>query len=492
MLDLLDKNAILTLYKHGIPKKKIASQLGISRKTVIKYIKEDEELNRELLEQEAGSVEQHEIMEKIAGKPQSKAKNKRKSRRKYTDEIDKKIDAILEDEKRKDKIYGKNHKIGRTAKDIYQMLIEDGHDIAYSTVCLRLREKRDKKPKNTFIKQRYEPGYRAEFDFGERKITIAGKVQKVYIAVICSAATNYREFYVYHNSKKEVFVDALVRFFNRIGVYETMVFDNMKNVVKKFVGKNLRELTDTVLTLSNYYGFEIVLTNPYSGNEKGSVEVSVKTICHDLFANRDQFESWEELINYVREVKKKMNEDKDINKEIPYLNTSKPPFEAAVINERRVNSYGFIRDDNNDYSVPEVFEGAMVTVKRYPHTIEIFYRGELITKHDRIYGVNEYSVKLEHYLKTMLRKPGALVNSVALDQVPKLKQLYSTNYSENPKEFLEILMDNKDKMDTDELYEILIRKGKISIDAENRSRIEEESENQLSSVSAIFYGGQNE
>ena len=187
-----------------------------------------------------------------------------------------------------------------------------------------------------------------------------------------------------------------------------------------------------------------------------------------------------------------MNEDKDINKEIPYLNTSKPPFEAAVINERRVNSYGFIRDDNNDYSVPEVFEGAMVTVKRYPHTIEIFYRGELITKHDRIYGVNEYSVKLEHYLKTMLRKPGALVNSVALDQVPKLKQLYSTNYSENPKEFLEILMDNKDKMDTDELYEILIRKGKISIDAENRSRIEEESENQLSSVSAIFYGGQNE
>ena len=70
MLDLKTKNTILTLHKRGQSKSEIARLLGISRVTVIKYIREDEELNRELQKTEAGSVEHHEIMEKIAGKPQ--------------------------------------------------------------------------------------------------------------------------------------------------------------------------------------------------------------------------------------------------------------------------------------------------------------------------------------------------------------------------------------------------------------------------------------
>lgn len=492
MLDQLEKNTILTLYKKGYPKTEIAKIVGRSRKTVIKYIKEDEDLNRELLEQEEGSVEYHAIMDKIALKPQSKAANKKKKRTKYTEEVRQAIEEILEDEERKNKTYGESHKLKRTAKDIHQILEERGFDISYGTVCLRLRERRLEKAKKVYIKQEYELGERCEYDYGERTITIGGRKKKVYIAVICSAANNYRDFYVYNNQKKEVFIDSLVRFFKRVGVYRQVVFDNMKNVVKRFVGKNERELSETILSLSNYYGFEIVLTNPYSGNEKGSVEASVKKTAHDLFANKDEFESWEELIEHVREVKEQMNKDIDIEAEIACLDTSKPPYEAAVINERRVNKYGFIRDEKNDYSVPERYVGAIVTVKRYPHSVEIFFKGKLISRHNRIDGENESSVKLEHYLETMLRKPGALANSTALGQLPKLKSLFKSNYSDNPREFLEILIDNKDKMDSEELCELLSRGGRIGRDTENKSRIEEESQNQLDSVSTLFKGGRDE
>ncbi|KAJ72897.1 hypothetical protein M222_2097 [Enterococcus faecalis AZ19] len=46
----------------------------------------------------------------------------------------------------------------------------------------------------------------------------------------------------------------------------------MRNVVKRFVGPHEKELNDTLVKLALYYRFELVVTNAFSGHEKGHVE----------------------------------------------------------------------------------------------------------------------------------------------------------------------------------------------------------------------------
>ena len=73
--------------------------------------------------------------------------------------------------------------------------------------------------------------------------------------------------------EKKNFLDSLIAFFEEIeGVPKTVVFDNMRNVVSKFVYGGAKEYTEDILKISNYYGFKIVTTNPRRGNEKGHVE----------------------------------------------------------------------------------------------------------------------------------------------------------------------------------------------------------------------------
>lgn len=488
MITQAEKYTILTLARKGYTKTKIAELLGLSRTTVTKYIKRDRELRESLEQAEVGSVEYHLITEEIVGEPVYKGKYKERKKLKYTQEIDDRIEEIMEDERRKDKTYGPGHKLQRTAKQIYEMLIEEGFDISYPTICKAVKKKRNKR-RETFIKQEYDYGERVEFDFGERKITIGGEVRKVYLAVMTSPASKYRDYYVYLNSKTAVFLDAQVRFFERVGgVYESVVYDNMKNVVKRFVGKNERELTRSVLNLAGFYRFDIVLTNPYHGNEKGSVEASVKAVSQELFAKRDTFDSFEEVVDYVRESKNWINKDCKIEEEKKCLRPNRGNYEVGIIEEKRVNKYAFVRVDHNDYSVPEEYNGALVTAKLYPLSVEFFYRGRLIAKHKRLEGENKTSVLLEHYYNTMLRKPGAIQHSLALKQAPQLRLLFEKYYTNNPKQFLEILIDNKDLCDVDELC-ALLSSGQII--EKDQSLLEERSKNQLTEVVSLF-GGNNE
>ncbi len=84
------------------------------------------------------------------------------------------------------------------------------------------------------------------------------------------------------------FLESHALFFEKIqGVYRTMVYDNMKVGVKKFIGRTEKEPTDELLKLSLYYGFNFRFCNAYSGNEKGHVERSVDYIRHKAFCDKD-------------------------------------------------------------------------------------------------------------------------------------------------------------------------------------------------------------
>ena len=272
MKNLLDKAAIIKLKQEGLSNRGVARTLGIDKKTVNKYWNEYKE-NIQKLNETTNIVEISEIQENITSAPKYNSENR--NRRKVTPEFLNALEKILEDEEKKVKILGTN-KQALTKQQIFELLKKQGFTLSYSTVVLEMR-RITSSGNECFIRQDYDFGDRLEYDFCEVKLVINGITKKYYIAVLSSPAGNFRWCYLYDNCKKDVFLDSHVKFFEMIGgVWKEVVYDNMRNVVSKFIGRNEKELNEDLVKMSLYYGFDINVTNAFSGNEKGYVEGSVK------------------------------------------------------------------------------------------------------------------------------------------------------------------------------------------------------------------------
>lgn len=239
------------------------------------------------------------------------------------------------------------------------------------------------------------------------------------------------------------------------GVWKEVVYDNMRNVVSKFIGRNEKELNEDLVKMSLYYGFDINVTNAFSGNEKGYVEGSVKYLRNQIFAKNYKFSTVEAAIEYMESILIKLNEGSKIEEEKLYLKVTKPPLELAQIKESTVNKYGFIQIENNFYSVPEYLVGMKVTSKIYYNKILVYSNYEFVCEHQKIDGEKKISADIRHYLKTLYRKPGALKNSYVLKSNPTLKTIYYKYYTQKSKEFIQIIQENKEKNDK-EIEKILI------------------------------------
>lgn len=156
------------------------------------------------------------------------------------------------------------------------------------------------------------------------------------------------------------------------GVQKEVVYDNMRNVVSKFIGKSEKELNEDLVKMSIYYGFDINVTNAFSGNEKGYVEGSVKYLRNKIFAENYKFPSEDSVIEYMESRLMKLNENSKIEEEKRNLKPTKPPLELANIRKSLVNKYSFVQIENNFYSVPEYLVGLNVTSKIYYNLRQLY------------------------------------------------------------------------------------------------------------------------
>ena len=286
----MEKYEIINLKQKGWSNRRISRELGISRNTVKKYWNDYND-NLLKLSKEKERSRQSEIIEEIISKTNYDSSNRKA--RKYNEEIDNYLEKILEDEKKKKERLGAN-KQQLTGTQIYELVKAKGFDIGESTIRNKLREKRSQQAE-CYIRQEYEYGERFEYDFGEVKLQINNEITKGFIAVLTAPASGFRWAYLYHNSKMDVFLDSQVRFFEMLkGSFKEGVYDNMRNVVTKFIGRNEKQINEELLKIATYYGFEINVTNCFRGNEKGNVEEAVKYIRNKIFATRYEFSSFKE------------------------------------------------------------------------------------------------------------------------------------------------------------------------------------------------------
>lgn len=343
-------------------------------------------------------------------------------------------------------------------KDIYQYVKEKGYSLSYSTVK-RLIDIQEKRHYEAFIRQEYQPGEVCEFDWGTVKLNINNTGYDSYqMAVFTPAFDNYRYALLFKSQDTAAFQEAHAEFFTHCkGSYKTMVYDNMRVAVRKFVGFTEKEPTDGLLQLSIYYGFKFRFCNIARGNEKGHVERSVEYVRRKVFSKpgKDCFDSLEDANRYLIQECLRINSEKISDGTVPlegfreeqkYLIPEMPKFESCIYSENRVDKYATVTVRQNHYSVPDIYVGKIVSIKLYSSKLIIYHENTQIAIHKRMFGMNDWNVDIYHYLRTLKRKPGALSQSTALLQADtKLKKIYESYYTKEPKMFLEVLDVIKEK-----------------------------------------------
>lgn len=129
-----------------------------------------------------------------------------------------------------------------------------------------------------------------------------------------------------------------------------------------------------------------------------------------------------------------------------YLLPAGPLFECGELREARVDKYSTVRVDTCRYSVPEQYVGKLVNVRIYPDRVVCYADGLRLCEHQRRHGFYKWFIKLEQYLQSLHRKPGALSGSVALKQSDRtLQDIYHRYYQDRAKDFIELLLYMKEQ-----------------------------------------------
>lgn len=446
VLTLEKKNKLIQLYIKGLSYTEIAKEVGMTRQTVSKYVKQYENDQKDL-ESATTTEEKEQIIIRSSAKP--KYDSSKRQRIKLTPDVESMIDTCLEENKHK--IQQGKRKLIMKNTDIYEWLISQNIDISYRSVCAYV-SRQSQRSNEAFIRQAYNPGQVAEFDWGDVTLYIdeLGVERRFKIGVFDLKYSDKRYAYLYSHENTEAFLDIHTRFFEEIqGVPREIVYDNARVQVKHLAGRE-KQPTAAVNKLTNYYGYTPRFTNPYSGNEKGHVERAVELIRRKAYSKCHHFKTIADAVTALLEattrenekIKQRTNKSADtvFAEEQMHLLPYRVPLDTYLTATYTVNKYSFIHVDTNFYSVPDYLVGKEVTVRKNINQIKVYYKERFLFKAKRLIGRNQYHLDIHHYLATLKKKPGAIAHSLALKQAtPWLQNIFQKYYNTNPRDFVYLL-----------------------------------------------------
>jgi hypothetical protein len=268
-----------------------------------------------------------------------------------------------------------------------------------------------------YVPLSHQPG-RAQFDFGEASVLIAGERCKAHFAVMSLPYSDAFFVRAYPRECTETFQDAHAAAFAFFGGVPVRTdYDNSKIAVARIVGRE-RELTREFLRLEAHFLFDHRFCRVGRGNEKGHVESLVGYGRRNFMVPVPAFASWGELNAYLEECCRA-----DLARQVwgktqtkaelleadrrAMLPLPAESFEARRVAQTRANSLSLVRFDRNDYSVPVAWAHHELTVKGGIEEVQIADKTELVAVHKRIWAREQVSFDPLHYLALLERKPGA-------------------------------------------------------------------------------------
>lgn len=447
MLNRVDKNRIILMSRaEHKGSRAIARELNLNRKTVQRVL-------RKYADAIAAEDPDEALLQALAETPKYDISGRHPTA--ITPEMAAIIDGILEDNLHK-KAIGLRKQCANGIT-IHRVLMDKGYKVSYTTVTRYIHRKLTgpAKQEEAFVRIRYAPGHICEFDWGEIKLYIEGKLCRFYMAVFTLPYSNHRKAYLFRHQNTLAFMESHRNYFADMkGAPLVMVYDNMKVAVKKFVGPTEREPTDALVKMSSFYCYQYRFCNPASGWEKGHVENSVGHVRQRAFAIQMRFATIEEAQAWLDRACDQLNAEDEsivgkqekIKEELGSLQPCPGKIGCFESVDYTVDKYSTVKIGNVHYSVPDIYVGKRLTVKLYSEKITVYHSGKKVAAHQRSYTAGQWIIDIEHYLRTLLRKPGAVASSEALHQMPGgMKVIFEKSFKNDPKDFVQLLVYAKDQ-----------------------------------------------
>jgi len=329
------------------------------------------------------------------------------------------------------------------ATRVYEMIKQRGFEGSTSQLRRRIKKQglRPKPKSEAFFRLRTLPGEQGQVDwayFG--KLRFGDVLRKVWLFVM--ALTWSRAIHVYFSlSQSEgAVLRGHVEAFNHFnGVCRNILYDNMKTVVVERVGDAIR-FHPRLLELAGHYLFSAYPCNPARGNEKGSVERSIRYLRTSFIAGRTfidlddmrrQFQLWRDEIAYRRpcpgDPDITVAEALELERE-HLLPLPENPLSTDDIRPTRAGKQPYVRFDTNLYSIPHELVGETLTLVTNDKLIRILHGSDEVARHQRCWQRRKTIECPEHLagLATTKRKAALLRGRTQLfNEIPEAQQLYS-------------------------------------------------------------------
>lgn len=229
----------------GHSRRRVAKDLGISRRTVRKYLKEAAPIRRET---------------QPRGRPVCSAVRER-------------LEQLLAESP---KWTGGKQQL--TATRLHELLVGEGHRVGVTLVKEAVAEwKRQRR--EVFVPLVYRPGDLAEVDFFEVLVDIEGTRRKAWLFLMRLMYSGRDFAWIYERQDQVSFLDGHVRAFAHFGgVPARVAYDNLKAAVVRILVGGERALTARFAALASHYLFEPCFCRPGEGHDKGGVESRGKAV----------------------------------------------------------------------------------------------------------------------------------------------------------------------------------------------------------------------
>lgn len=365
MITILEINQIRSLYRAGIPIKRIVQQTGIARNTVRRYIKEDE------------PCKDHTFLES-----------------------------------QKEKVRELFIKCEGNCVVLQRLLIEEfSQNITLRKLqrfCVPFRQ--EFKPIKTYTRYETAPGQQMQIDFAEKTLILGNEAIRVhfFVAVLSYSRRIFAKAYPTEN--QSVWLDGIesaFRFFD--GIPMILLSDNSRCLITEHRKKGEYRFTGGYWFFCHYWNIKPIASSPYHPQSKGKVERAVRYLKENALVGRD-FSDLNELNTWLEQWSLTYADNRKIDDLIEGLRTPKErywleknhlrpmdrPRVAAVREEtRKVDSSGLIRIDNCFYRLPSELINKDVQILTDDTTIVVSRKGVFVTELDKASSVYRPPVQEE-------------------------------------------------------------------------------------------------
>lgn len=305
--------------------------------------------------------------------------------------------------------------------DIFVRLRQVGYVGSLRTIQRRLGELRRDQPKERFFEQRYRPGEQSQVDFKEcLQLPFRDGMRLVHLLIGTLPYSGVHSAKAFPMRNFESFMEGVHSFFETIGgMTRELRLDNLSPCVRRVCSGMRRDYTAAFQRAIDYYGFVPSPCSPGKGNEKGDVERQIQTLVHRLgvevkltgrvFSDFDDLNLWlSELCHRERGpvVTTRFDEESKALSPLPERRPEILCRIATVV----PTTFGLVTVGEALYSVPDELISCpcRATVSPYRVTIEEIGGRHRRVEHPRV-ADKEKSILLEHVLRSLVRKPRAMV-----------------------------------------------------------------------------------